>query len=132
MKKLSGGTSGKEPTSFARDAGLIPRSGTSPGKGNGNPLQYSCLENPMDRGAWQTTTDGVTKGQTSVTEDAEIRRSSPADEPSAWACLRIPHSCFGFHMDSAIRHQDHAALTGVSSLRRPQFGSLGAPQELDP
>ena len=35
-----------------RDAGSIPGSGISPGKGNGNPLQYSCLENPMDRGAW--------------------------------------------------------------------------------
>ena len=38
----------------AGDSGLIPESGRSPGKGNGNLLQYSCLENPMDRGAWQT------------------------------------------------------------------------------
>ena len=38
-----------------RDAGSIPGSGRSPGEGNGNLLQYSCLENPMDRGAWQTT-----------------------------------------------------------------------------
>ena len=38
-----------------RDAGLIPRLGRSPGEGNGNPLQYSCLENSMDGGAWQTT-----------------------------------------------------------------------------
>ena len=38
----------------ARDAGLIPGSGRSPGVGNGAPLQYSCLENPMDRGAWQS------------------------------------------------------------------------------
>ena len=44
-----------------RDAGWIPGSGRSPGGGNGNPLQYSCLENPMDRGAWQTTVHGVTK-----------------------------------------------------------------------
>ena len=36
-----------------RDVGLIPESGRSPGGGHGNPLQYSCLENPMDRGAWQ-------------------------------------------------------------------------------
>ena len=47
--------SGKEPISQAGDAGLIPRSGRSPGEGNGDPLQYSCLENPMDRGAWQAT-----------------------------------------------------------------------------
>ena len=37
------------------DPGLIPQLGTSPGEGNGNPLQYPCLENPMDRGAWQAT-----------------------------------------------------------------------------
>ena len=39
----------------ARDMGLIPRSGRSPGVGNGNPLQYYCLENPIDRGSWQAT-----------------------------------------------------------------------------
>ena len=45
-----------------RDTGLIPELGRSPGGGHGNPLQYSCLENPMDRGAWQATVEGVTKG----------------------------------------------------------------------
>ena len=45
----------------ARDTGLIPGSGRSPGEGNGNPLQYSCLENHMDRGDWQATVHGVTK-----------------------------------------------------------------------
>ena len=44
-----------------RDMGLIPGSGRSPGGGHGNPLQYSCLENPMDRGAWQIMVHGVTK-----------------------------------------------------------------------
>ena len=44
-----------------RDIGLIPRSGRSPGEGNGNPLQYSCLENPMDRVAWRTTIHGAAK-----------------------------------------------------------------------
>ena len=43
------------------DTGSIPGSGRSPGEGNDNPLQYSCLENPMDRGAWQVTVHGVTK-----------------------------------------------------------------------
>ena len=45
----------------ARDAGLIPGLGRSPGEGNGNPFQYSCLENPMDRGAWRATVHGVAK-----------------------------------------------------------------------
>ena len=43
----------------ARDTGLIPGSGRSPGEGNGNPFQYSCLENSMDRGTWQATVHGV-------------------------------------------------------------------------
>ena len=45
----------------ARDLGLIPRSGRSPGEGNGKPPQYSCLGNPMDRGAWQATVHGFAK-----------------------------------------------------------------------
>ena len=48
------------PTS-ARDVGSIPGSGRSPGGGNGNPLPYSCLENSMDRGAWQAAVHGVTE-----------------------------------------------------------------------
>ena len=46
-----------------RDAGSIPRLGRSPGEGNSNPLQYSCLENPMDRGAWWATIHGVAKSR---------------------------------------------------------------------
>ena len=47
-----------------RDAGLIPGSGRCPGGRHGNPLQYSCLGNPTDRGAWQATVHGVIKSQT--------------------------------------------------------------------
>ena len=46
------------------DKGSIPGSGRSPGEGNGNPLQFSCLENPIDRGAWQATVDGVAVSDT--------------------------------------------------------------------
>ena len=56
-----GGSVVKNPPANAGDSGLISWSGRSPGEGNGNPLQYSCLENPMDRGAWQATVHGVTK-----------------------------------------------------------------------
>ena len=45
----------------ARDAGLIPESGRTPGVGNGNPFQYSCLKNSIDRGAWWTIVHGVAK-----------------------------------------------------------------------
>ena len=53
--------SGKESACNAEDMSSIPEWGRSPGEGNGNQLQYSCLGNPMDRGAWQTTIHGVTK-----------------------------------------------------------------------
>ena len=49
---------------YEGDPGSIPGSGRSPGEGSGNPLQYSCLEDPMGKGAWQTTVHGVTKNQT--------------------------------------------------------------------
>ena len=54
-----GGSDGKASVYNAGDLGSIPGSRRSPGEGNGNPLQYSCLENPMDRGAWWATVRGV-------------------------------------------------------------------------
>ena len=51
-----------------RDAGLIPGSGRFPGGGHGNPLQYSCLENPMDRRAWRATVHGVAKNWTRMSD----------------------------------------------------------------
>ena len=50
------------------DPGLIPGSGRANGEGNGYPLQYSCLENSMDRGAWRATVHGITKSQTQLSD----------------------------------------------------------------
>ena len=61
---LPGGSGDKISTFNAGDAGLIPGLGRSPGEENVNPLQYSCLEYLMDRGAWQATVHGVTKSLT--------------------------------------------------------------------
>ena len=55
---------GKESACNVGDPGSIPGLERFPGEGNGNPFQYSCLENPMDRGAWQATVHGVAKSQT--------------------------------------------------------------------
>ena len=59
-----GGLDGKESACNAGDPDSISGLGRSPGGGNGNPLQYSCLEYPVDRGAWQATIHGVAKNQT--------------------------------------------------------------------
>ena len=60
-KRFPGGSVVKNPPASSGDAGSIPASGSSPGEGNGNPFQYSCLGNPVHRGAWQATVHGVTK-----------------------------------------------------------------------
>ena len=56
----------------AGDTGSIPGPGISPGRGNGNSLQYSCLENPMDRGAWWATVHGVAKSQARLSMHANL------------------------------------------------------------
>ena len=60
--------SGKVSSHSAGDAGSVPGLGRSPGEGSGNPLQYSCLENSMDRGSWQATVHGVTKSWTQLSD----------------------------------------------------------------
>ena len=59
-----GGSDGKVSPCSVVDVGSIPESGRSPGEGNGNPLRYSCLGNPMDGEAWRATVHGVTKRRT--------------------------------------------------------------------
>ena len=68
MLGFPGGSDGKESACNVGDLGSIPRLGRSPGEGNGNPLQYSYPENPMDRGAWQATVHGVAKNQTQLSD----------------------------------------------------------------
>ena len=63
-----GGSEVKASASNAGDPGSIPGLGRSPGEGNGNPLQYSCLEDPMDGGAWWSTVHGVAKSQTQLSD----------------------------------------------------------------
>ena len=63
-----GGSAVKNPPVNAGDAGLIPGLGRSPGEGNGNPLQYSCLGNPLDIDTWWPIVQGVTKTQTRLSD----------------------------------------------------------------
>ena len=62
LKSFPGGSDGKEPACNAGDPGSVPGLGKSPGEGNGNPLQYSYLENPMDRGVWQAIVGSLRVG----------------------------------------------------------------------
>ena len=74
VKLLSGFPGGSEGTASAcsaGDLGLIPGLGRSPGEGNGTPLQYSCLENPKNRGAWWATVHGVAKSWTWLSDEAQ-------------------------------------------------------------
>ena len=68
IKDFPGGSDSKESACNAGDPGLIPGSARSPGERNGNPLQYSYLENSMDRGAWWATVHGVPKSQTLLSD----------------------------------------------------------------
>ena len=63
-----GGSEVKASACNVGDLGSIPGLGRSPGEGKGNPLQYSCLENPMDRGAWWATVNGVANSQTRLSD----------------------------------------------------------------
>ena len=63
-----GGSDSKESACNAGDSSSIPGLGRSPGEGNGNPLQYSCLDNPMDRGAWRAIVHGLAKSQTQLSD----------------------------------------------------------------
>ena len=73
LRSLPGGSADKESACNVGDPGLVPGLGRSTEKGTGNPLQYSWLENPMDRGAWQTTVHGVTKSRTWLNDFISLR-----------------------------------------------------------
>ena len=83
-KGFPGGPSGEEPATSAGDLidlGLIPGLGRPSGEGNGYPLWYSCLENPMDRGAWQATVHRVTQNQTRL---KPLSTHTQKDRPGSW------------------------------------------------
>ena len=68
LQHFPGGSEGKEYACNVGNPGLIPGLGSSPREGNGYPLQYSCLENSMDRGSWQATVHGIAKNQTRLSD----------------------------------------------------------------
>ena len=97
-----GGSEGKEFACNAGNPGLIPGLGRSPGEGNGNPLQYSCLENSTDRGAWWVTVYGVAKSRTRLSDQhfhfQGIKTPRAAGQPSPPATATEP---------CALQHMHH-------------------------
>ena len=85
---LPAGSDGKASACNVGDPGSIPGSGRCPGEGNGNPLQHSCLENPMDGGAWQATVHGVAKSWTWLS-DNRWKWGCPRDTIIHWHPLFV-------------------------------------------
>ena len=83
-------SNGKGSACEAGDQGSIPGLGSPSGEENGNPLQYSCLENSMDREAWQATVCGVTKSQTQLSDDRKVNKGCHS---------KIPHNGWLIHVD---------------------------------
>ena len=107
---------GKESACSAGDLGSIPGSGRSPGERNGNPLQYSCLENPMDRGVWQATAHGVAR----VGHDLATK---PPPPPFTFLC-----SVMGFLDGSEVNNQpanarDVGLIPGLGKSPEEEKGS---------
>ena len=80
LQDFPGGSDGKESACNAGDPGSIPGWGRFPGEGNGYPLQYSCLKNPMDKETWQATVHGVAKSQPRLSTNTFHRMDSLKDK----------------------------------------------------
>ena len=89
--KQSGGSEGKESACNVGDLGSNPGLGRSPGEGNGNPLQYSCLENPMARGAWWATVHGAANSQTQLSDQhfVGVPRKSAGCQERPQLCAHV-------------------------------------------
>ena len=120
---LPGGSNDKASACCAGDPGLIPGLGRSPGEGNGNPLQHSCLENPMHEGAWKATVSGITKSRTQL---SGFSFSVSVWEEAFDHCIVSPGSIFFevfafFFFSFFIPQHSLCAFGGIFSLRPEWF-----------
>ena len=91
--QIKNGSDGKESACNAGDLGSIPGSGSSPGEGNGNPLQYSCLENPMDGRTWWATVHGVAKSRTRLSELTSLHYPQENSGPERTTGKQVQACC---------------------------------------
>ena len=118
----------KESACNAGDAGLIPGSGRSPGRGNGNPLQHSSLENSMDRGAWWAIVHGVTKRRTQLSTHAHTYSHTnkwmiDLKENNLSSAVRIWEACFQKKTHAAI-YRRARMLDGPDFLISQEFSTI--------
>ena len=130
----------KNPPANAGDVGSIPGSGRSPGEGRGNPLQDSCLGNPMDRGAWRATVHGVTQSWTRLSDSTGEGNGTPLqysclenpmDRGAWWATVhgvaksqtRLSDFTFTFHFHAL--EKEMATHSSVFAWRIPGKGEPG-------
>ena len=113
IKGFPGGSEGKTSACNARDPSSIPGSGRSPGEGNGNPLQYSCLENSMDKGAWWATVHGVTKSWT--------RLSNFTFTFTLYIIFSLFHYMFLRKMDIGLNNYETFSVPYYSMLKNLQL-----------
>ena len=135
-----GASDDKESACNAEDPGSIPGLGRSPGEGNDSPLQYSCLENPMDRGAWRATVHGVPKSRTPLsdyhiqtytrTEGADLKFSfikTTKWRPSFYPAILIPPFLFPTLLfkwsPNRVTHP-HVNLQGLQSCSTSSWHAL--------
>ena len=116
-----GGSDGKESARNVGYPGLIPGLGSFLGEGNGDPPQYSCLENSMDRGAWRATAHGVAKSRTLLSNFHSLTYSLtllPSRSPPEW-CIHYNQWTSSAHH----HHPEHIVYTGVHSWCCTFYGS---------
>ena len=101
------------------DLGLIPGCGRSPGGGNGNPLQYSCLENPMGRGAWWATVHGVAESWTRLIRHTHLTNPAVQHRKALLFLLKVPHAILSRFCHSLSRPYRH-----LGSVWHPRTESL--------
>ena len=107
-----------------RDTGLIPGSRRSPGEGNRNPLQYSCLENPMDRGAWQAIVHRVTKSWTQLNQPnmhtCTLELWEDCSRETMTTLIKVKcatyHHCHGFDLPDLYKLLQKAGLSPITPL----------------
>ena len=113
-----GGSEGKASVYSAGDLGPIPGSGRSPGERNGSPLQYSCLENPMDRGAWWATVHGVAKRQTRLSDSTTSLALNHSELKAPTVCP-YEESIHSLLLPASLREGDQAGVHCPSGRSLP-------------